>query len=986
MRLDRILCFLTVVLLLAMSCRGLAADGYFPPGDPKAGGIRDLMLIYLSKDRWTKDEFLPYVAYLDKDRKPKDWFYDSFLFLQYGGAPSGTDYIAGPSLKSDWLAYFDLLFQKDRNLHALAQCVRDLEGPLGPYPRRVPLILMIPYPSPRQTNFGDVDGDGRSENLSVHEDRCKAARWCVDELLRRWNEAGFAAFRLWGFYWMNEGIGPEDESIVRATAEHIHKVGYGLHWIPWFSAPGVDRVEQLGIDFAIMQPNYAFMARHTRPDEQRLADTAYLAKKYLMGIEIEMPGQISEQAERDNLLDYLSHGRDCMDGYMCDAVHGYYQGTDAIAKLCYSDVPADRALYDALYQFAKGKFDGARRTISTECRYRIRGNVSWQYPDDGRKLTDGLWAGDENYAERAVGLNDEAAEIVIDLDAIRRIGGVDVHVVADKDGQTAFPSWIDVATSTDGENWQPGGRIYRHPTSQTENRVRGFMVHEFPPRDALQVKIILHRKKSEKSLLDIIAGAPSQKTMLIDEIAVRPVASPAYGARYTLSPPPSPHTPNRTGCVLTDGVYAKPKPAEPAFLRWDTTGEIEIILDLPDEQHIGLIRAHVPQVFNWLAVPRPIELRAYTRLNPSAAWREAGSWKRPKDETCQCLDIEAGGVLAKAIRLVAAPDRGAAPSSVLFDEIEVYPAVSLARGKPYALDPAHPAKYGDASGRELTDGMVCEKGFGDGRTVGWSMVEPTAIFDLGREQKIDAIRAHVEGGGHAAIEFPKRIDILVSPDGQLWTWINSIQDAPSTFLLDSLAGQARSQLGWMGGKIDLVEARFVMLRFAPGGYWTMISEIEIVSNGKNIAPEGAYRLHPLPTSAENYADTTGKLTDGIYTTSDFGQGRAVGWNKGRPSITVDLCAPTEIAAVSAHVLGGGRAGVWFPKKMSVSVSPDGRTWQEFGATSDHPSEAGDEAARGFMTASAASTKCRFVKLVFDPHGWCMVDEIEIFGSIKSKGK
>ena len=101
-------CILWPVTFVLLGAAPAAGD-YFPPADPKAGGIRDLMLIYLSKDSWPQDDFLPYVAYLGKEppRKPRDWFYDSFLFLAYGGAPSGTTYIDGPSNKADWEYYLD---------------------------------------------------------------------------------------------------------------------------------------------------------------------------------------------------------------------------------------------------------------------------------------------------------------------------------------------------------------------------------------------------------------------------------------------------------------------------------------------------------------------------------------------------------------------------------------------------------------------------------------------------------------------------------------------------------------------------------------------------------------------------------------------------------------------------------------------------------------------------------------------------------------
>ena len=159
----------------------------------------------------------------------------------------------------------------------------------------------------------------------------------------------------------------------------------------------------------------------------------------------------------------------------------------------------------------------------------------------------------------------------------------------------------------------------------------------------------------------------------------------------------------------------------------------------------------------------------------------------------------------------------------------------------------------------------------------------------------------------------------------------------------------------------------------------VISEVEILSWGKNVAANAKYHLRPLPTSSEKYADTTAKLTDGIYTTSDFGQGRAVGWSKEQPCITIDLGSPTDIAKVSAHVLGGGPGGVWFPKKMSVATSLDGQKWETMGETTEHPPEVNNRFARGYMTVSAKPKKCRYARLQFDRHGWLMVDEIELFG-------
>jgi len=142
-----------------------------------------------------------------------------------------------------------------------------------------------------------------------------------------------------------------------------------------------------------------------------------------------------------------------------------------------------------------------------------------------------------------------------------------------------------------------------------------------------------------------------------------------------------------------------------------------------------------------------------------------------------------------------------------------------------------------------------------------------------------------------------------------------------------------------------------------------------------------YHLLPGPDSSAPYADTSGKLTDGMFTTSSFGQGRAVGWDSGRPVVTVDLGSPVPVSRVACHVLGGGHAGVWFPTKMTVSTSLDGRQWTSEAATAEHPREKqqGAEALTGTMSIEMPVRSCRYVRVQFLPRGWLMLDEVEVFG-------
>jgi hypothetical protein len=930
----------------------LLAGDYFPPADARAGGIRDLMLIYLGKDSWPARDFLPYVAYLgnDAERRPRDWFYDSYLFLAFGGAPSGTTYISGPTTLADWRYYLDeLLFCKGRALAGLEACLGDVERTLGPR-AKVPVILMIPYPSREQRKFGDVDGDGRMEDLSQPADREKAVRWCVDEMLRRWKQAGLKRLVLWGFYWMNEGIGPTDEAIVRAAADHIHARGYGLHWIPYYRAPGCDKLPALGIDFAVLQPNYAFMeGSGMRPEEQRLGDTADLARRFGMGIEIEMT-TLGGRAERENLWDYLTHGRDEFDGYMRRAVHAYYQGQDTIARLCYSPLAADRALYDALYQFAKGMYRGQRPRMTTGCRYRIQGPIVSEYPDDGRKLTDGLVVGDSAAAGRLIGLAGPTARIEVDLGQPRRIACAELRVATrgkqspELPAAAACPKYFDVAVSDDGRQWRTVGRGYRWFASPAERITAGGMVAEFPACDARWIALSVNQ----------VPG----KLALVDELRVAPPESLTDNARCRLAP--APVAGDASGAALLDSCYAPAGTAAEGAVTWASGQQASLEVTLREPRHLGLLRVHMP---------RPgtdMRLDVLTRIDEAAAWTPLGRAVRRGN----FLDLDAAATFAGQVKLVISGG-----PQVCLDELEIYPAENLALGKPYELRPAHPEKYGDPDRKLLTDGQVSERGFGDRRMVGWYGQTPEISIDLGQTTTVDAVRVHTQGGGAAAVDFPTRVDVLVSPDGHAWSWAATVAQPPEKLLLDRAHEHGRTQLGWMEAHFEPVAARFVMVRSAPRA-WTMLSEIEVLAAGNNAARGRPYHLRPAPASAAPYADTTGKLTDGQYTTAGFS--RSVGWNTGRPCVVVDLGLPVAVGEVAAHVVGGGPAGVRFPQKLSVATSLDGRQWTAEQVTTERPVENG-QAAQATLRVQLAGPRCRYVRLEFQPRGWLMLDEVEVYG-------
>ena len=77
----------------------------------------------------------------------------------------------------------------------------------------------------------------------------------------------------------------------------------------------------------------------------------------------------------------------------------------------------------------------------------------------------------------------------------------------------------------------------------------------------------------------------------------------------------------------------------------------------------------------------------------------------------------------------------------------------LAQYKPYQFLPSLPATYPD-DGRKLVDGVIPDKNFLDGKSVGWLWTDAAIHFDLGRVRNVSALEVHCQGGGGGAVNWP----------------------------------------------------------------------------------------------------------------------------------------------------------------------------------------------------------------------------------------
>ncbi len=370
-----------------LPCKTMVSDKndwkYTGQSDDLLGGVSDICLMYHgTKFSYTQEELIPYVGYLDKEGNVLDTMFDGFLFLLSGEFPSGNAGHQG-SKKSDWEWLLTDLFKEDTNLDALDKAVGYVNEALGTPGRKVCVYPTLYYLRPSVTDFGDVDGDGVSENMSVLEDRMKVFRWYLDAFDARWAEANYENLTLAGYYWYHEEISnsesdPDEADMIKGAAAILHERGTQFFWIPWYSAPGYTKWASFGFDVACMQPNYAFDAD---VPETRLDMATALIQSLGMCLEMEIDDKaLASPVYFDKYMDYLMHG--VTDGYMKEAIHMYYQGRTIFLSAYRSESDKIRTIYDYTYLFIKKNLPGKPDTLED---YTVEGTagtpLSGQLPE-----------------------------------------------------------------------------------------------------------------------------------------------------------------------------------------------------------------------------------------------------------------------------------------------------------------------------------------------------------------------------------------------------------------------------------------------------------------------------------------------------------------------------------------------------------------------------------------------------------------------------
>jgi hypothetical protein len=151
-----------------------------------------------------------------------------------------------------------------------------------------------------------------------------------------------------------------------------------------------------------------------------------------------------------------------------------------------------------------------------------------------------------------------------------------------------------------------------------------------------------------------------------------------------------------------------------------------------------------------------------------------------------------------------------------------------------------------------------------------------------------------------------------------------------------------------------------------------------------------YVTKPAPQYSENGPDG---LIDRLYGTSNYRIGGWQGWQTDM-EVVIDLLSSKTLTSVSVDCLDNMRAWIFFPKRIEVSVSSDGKTYRpwahldndEFPAVRDRQ----EESVQHAFVCRGPLTSARYVKVKAVNYGpmpdwhisageqaWLFVDEIEV---------
>lgn len=792
---------ITACVVMAVAISGLTARADYI--SPRQAGFHHCALLYDKPTRGVK-ELMPFVARTENG-KAKEWLFDAYLFLIYT-APRAIDTLTGPTVRSDWQYQLDRWFAPGRDLAALDAAIDTASADLGAPPSKREVMLAIPYLNPGVKDFGDVDGDGKSEDLSTPQGREVVLKWYLGEARRRFEAAGYKHLHLWGFYWMREDMPAGDEPIVRQAARQVHESGDRFFWIPYFTAAGWDHWRAVGFDVALMQSVYAFtFAHHGQVRRNRLAVTATHARRTGMGAEIECGDIVREPKDRHYFLCYLADGAANRLGYQ-QAATAYYLGDDLVEQMLASPNKEVRALYDALADYVAG------RTVPNPDP-----PVRWAAIPHATLTNDFLTAGHP------------VQTAVTRFSAPTTVSSVDVFLDT-PDPLTDWTGSVQVEVQTPGAaDWSPGGWAVRMSADTASGP---WQVLTLPVGQTVSGLRVTCRPLSGAALPSVRALAPEYgdpSRVQFHRALFRP---------YQFLPAPAAVYPD-DGHKLTDGLFAEKGFLEGRSVGWLRT-DAGIYFDLGATRYVSSVEVYCEGggfgAVNWPATAYaalstleapPAVLAARGPLPSKARWvlpepLQIDRVRKADDKDGHLTFALDQPTPARYITLFLKADVW-----LMLSEVRILAnGVNIASTGKYTLSPlptagTDPKAWAD-DGRRLTDGVIAGKDDPQALT-GWDTGDwREVVVDLGYPQPVRAVTVWSLYGGYAAIYAPASAEVATSSDGQTWQPMGT---ADKSKVVED--GKTCRPLAYRVEAASDTTARYVRVRVKRSEGWAMLSEIVV---------------------------------------------------------------------------------------------------------------------------------------------------------------
>lgn len=234
----------------------------------------------------------------------------------------------GPPGREDFSGYLDTLLAPNGPLARTDSIV-------GAHNDSLSVTIMVPYPLGKATRESD--------------ERTPFLQWYLNLADSLFKARGFAHLRLWGFYWLGEGISRGDTLVVQHMSQLAHKSGFKMMWIPFYTSELAPKWRDLGFDVAFLQPNYFFTPSL---DVSRMDSAVARAIRWGMNLEVEFDHRlVDDSLFAGRLNPYVEAITEA--GSEAFPNIAVYDGAGALYKLQRSGTPQGRRAYRQLVELLR---------------------------------------------------------------------------------------------------------------------------------------------------------------------------------------------------------------------------------------------------------------------------------------------------------------------------------------------------------------------------------------------------------------------------------------------------------------------------------------------------------------------------------------------------------------------------------------------------------------------------------------------------------